>query len=145
MRQTKLTDWKRKTRNPISKVNLSNKFFIDFCINETVANLERVFSIYQHEYTVVEDHLWRHTTPFLIRMIGRNTKKGNLEKGVKWLIVLPREISPLRLWKLVFSMIAEKHYEDNKARENQPVGTPMHRLLRDPYIAIIAGALVGML
>ena len=41
-------------------------------------------------------------------------------------------------------MIAEKHYEDNKARENQPVGTPMHRLLRDPYIAIIAGALVGM-
>lgn len=42
-------------------------------------------------------------------------------------------------------MIAEKHYEDNKARENQPVGTPMHRLLRDPYIAIIAGALVGQL
>ena len=40
-------------------------------------------------------------------------------------------------------MIAEKHYEDNKARDNQPVGTPMHRLLRDPYIAIIAGALVG--
>ena len=40
-------------------------------------------------------------------------------------------------------MIAEKHYEDNKARENQPVGTPMHKLLRDPYIAIIAGALVG--
>ena len=59
------TDWmKAKTRNPISKVNLSNKFFIDFCINETVANLERVFSIYQHEYTVVIDHLWRHTTPF---------------------------------------------------------------------------------
>jgi len=40
-------------------------------------------------------------------------------------------------------MIAEKHYEDNKARENQPVGTPMHKLLCDPYIAIIAGALVG--
>ena len=41
-------------------------------------------------------------------------------------------------------MIAEKQFEDNKARENKPVGTPMHKLLCDPYIAIIAGALVGM-
>lgn len=48
-----------------------------------------------------------------------------------------------REYQLIFSMIAEKHYEDNKARDNQPVGTPMHRLLRDPYIAIVAGALVG--
>ncbi|MEE6488663.1 hypothetical protein FKM82_015305 [Ascaphus truei] len=30
----------------------------------------------------------------------------------------------------------------NRTRENMPVGTPIHRLMIDPYIAVVAGALV---
>ena len=41
-------------------------------------------------------------------------------------------------------MIAEKRAADDFGRDQQPVGTPMWKLLVDPYIAIIAGALVGL-
>lgn len=40
-------------------------------------------------------------------------------------------------------MIASKAALDDMGRDNKPVGTPMWRLMVDPYIAIIAGALVG--
>ncbi|KAI9535394.1 hypothetical protein NQZ68_002948 [Dissostichus eleginoides] len=30
----------------------------------------------------------------------------------------------------------------NRERENMPVGTPMHKLMVDPYIAVVAGALI---
>jgi len=43
----------------------------------------------------------------------------------------------------LIGMIAAKKAEDDVARENKPVGTPMWKLMSDPYIAIIAGALVG--
>ena len=45
---------------------------------------------------------------------------------------------------LKLSMIAEKRAADDFGRDQQPVGTPMWKLLVDPYIAIIAGALVGL-
>ena len=44
---------------------------------------------------------------------------------------------------VLIGMIAAKKAEDDVARENKPVGTPMWKLMSDPYIAIIAGALVG--
>lgn len=40
-------------------------------------------------------------------------------------------------------MIMEKTTQHDENRDNKPVGTPMWRLMTDPYIAIIAGALVG--
>ncbi|CBY37008.1 unnamed protein product, partial [Oikopleura dioica] len=42
----------------------------------------------------------------------------------------------------LIGMVAAKKAEDDVARENKPVGTPMWKLMSDPYIAIIAGALV---
>ena len=44
---------------------------------------------------------------------------------------------------VLIGMIAAKKAEDDVARENKPVGTSMWKLMTDPYIAIIAGALVG--
>ena len=40
-------------------------------------------------------------------------------------------------------MIADKKAMDDIGRDNKPTGTPMWRLMVDPYIAIIAGALVA--
>ncbi|CAG5111250.1 Oidioi.mRNA.OKI2018_I69.chr2.g5575.t1.cds [Oikopleura dioica] len=42
---------------------------------------------------------------------------------------------------ILIGMIASKKAEEDIARENKPVGTPMWKLMSDPYIAIIAGAL----
>ena len=44
---------------------------------------------------------------------------------------------------VLIGMIAAKKAEDDVARDNKPVGTSMWKLMTDPYIAIIAGALVG--
>jgi hypothetical protein len=40
-------------------------------------------------------------------------------------------------------MIADKQIREDEHRDLKPVGTPMWKLMIDPYIAIIAGALVG--
>ena len=50
------------------------------------------------------------------------------------------------LWKKFFEeqfSWNQRKAEEDIARENKPVGTPMWKLMTDPYIAIIAGALVG--
>ena len=44
---------------------------------------------------------------------------------------------------VIFSMIADKKAMEDVGRDLKPVGTPMWRLMVDPYIAIIAGALVA--
>ena len=44
---------------------------------------------------------------------------------------------------VMFSMIADKKAMEDVGRDLKPVGTPMWRLMVDPYIAIIAGALVA--